>query len=71
MEARRWKRAPIRGRLIDCLGKLDEQPRTMVMLAYTQGFSREELAAQFERPVPTIKTVLRRALAALKGCLDG
>ena len=43
----------------------------MVLLAYRQGFTREELAQRFKRPVTTVKTLLRRSLIALKECLDG
>jgi RNA polymerase sigma-70 factor (ECF subfamily) len=43
----------------------------MVLLAYYQGWTREELAVQYKRPATTIKTLLRRSLAALKECLDG
>lgn len=53
-----------------CLDGLEEQPRAMVLLAYHQGWSREELARRFERPVATVKTLLRRGLLALKDCLD-
>lgn len=58
-------------RLRDCLGRLPEDRQDMVLLAYYQGWSREELSAQFQRPVTTVKTLLRRSLAALKECLDG
>ena len=53
-----------------CLGQLDETARTCVLLAYYEGFSREELAARYERPVNTIKTWLHRSLITLKTCLD-
>ena len=43
----------------------------MVLLAYCQGWSREELSRRFDRPVPTVKTLLRRSLIALKECLGG
>jgi RNA polymerase sigma-70 factor, ECF subfamily len=56
-------------RLADCLMRLDEPRRQMVMLAYCDGYSREELAAKYGQPVNTIKTWLRRSLAQLKGCL--
>ena len=42
----------------------------MVLLAYYRGFSREALAARFDRPVPTIKTWLRRGLMQLRECLE-
>lgn len=64
--------AAILGRdaLAACLKRLDATQRDCVVLAYCEGFSREELAQRFERPVNTIKTWLHRALAALKGCLE-
>ena len=52
-----------------CLKGLDEERRGMVLLAYCHGWSREELAGRFERPVATVKTILRRSLIALKECL--
>ena len=58
-------------RLSACLDKLDADRRRMVVLAYCYGLSREELANRFERPVATIKTLLRRGLVALKECLGG
>lgn len=58
-------------RLANCLDKLDVDRRGMVLLAYCQGWSREELAKRFDRPVATVKTILRRSLIALKDCLGG
>ena len=57
--------------LRDCLGGLGDDDRRMVLLGYLYGLSREELSGRFAMPVNTVKTRLRRALAALKGCLDG
>ena len=54
-----------------CLATIDEQARTCVLLAYYEGYSREELAQRFERPVNTIKTWLHRSLTSLRACLDG
>ena len=56
-------------RLAGCLEGLDGDRRGMVLLAYCYGWSREELAQRFDRPVATIKTILRRSLIALKECL--
>lgn len=58
-------------RLRDCLAKLPDERQDMVLLAYYQGWSREELAAQFRRPVTTVKTFLRRSSVLLRECLDG
>ena len=41
----------------------------MVLLAYYRGQSREALARRFGKPVPTIKTWLRRSLLQLRDCL--
>lgn len=56
--------------LADCLSKLEANRRQMVVLAYCEGLSRDELAEKFGQPVNTIKTWLRRSLAQLKGCLS-
>jgi RNA polymerase sigma-70 factor (ECF subfamily) len=40
-----------------------------VVLAFVEGFSHAELAAQFVIPLGTIKSTIRRSLAALKECL--
>lgn len=56
-------------RLLACLGRLDGDRQRLVLLAYYNGFSREQLAEQFDRPVNTIKTQLRRALADIRECL--
>jgi RNA polymerase sigma-70 factor (ECF subfamily) len=58
-------------RLKDCLAHLPADRQQMVLLAYHQGWTREELAARFERPVTTVKTLLRRSLMSLKECVDG
>lgn len=56
--------------LTECLGRLEERQREMVLLAYHEGYSREELSARYDAPVNTIKTWLRRGLASLKTCLE-
>lgn len=53
-----------------CLDRLETPQRDCIVLAYCHGYSREELAARFERPVNTIKTWLHRSLGALKACLE-
>jgi RNA polymerase sigma-70 factor (ECF subfamily) len=57
-------------RLRKCLDGLPGERQEMVLLAYHQGWSREELALRFKRPITTVKTLLRRSLLALKECLD-
>jgi RNA polymerase sigma factor (sigma-70 family) len=53
-----------------CLKRLDELHRHCIILAYCGGYSRDELATRFERPVNTIKTWLHRGLASLRECLE-
>lgn len=49
---------------------LPDERRRLVSLAYFEGMSRQSLAQQFDVPVGTIKTWLRRALVNLKSeCL--
>ncbi|HEV3044333.1 MAG TPA: sigma-70 family RNA polymerase sigma factor [Roseiarcus sp.] len=56
--------------LMRCLAALDPEKRQIVLLAYYRGSSREALAKRFDRPVPTIKTWLRRSLNDLRDCLS-
>ena len=56
--------------LQQCLGQVEGELRHCLVLAYCEGYSREELADRFGRNVNTIKTWLRRGLAALRVCLD-
>jgi len=55
--------------LVECLKALDDEKRSIVLLAYYRGVSREALSKRFGRPVPTIKTWLHRGLAQLRDCL--
>jgi RNA polymerase sigma-70 factor (ECF subfamily) len=56
-------------RLLACMGRLEEERRRLVLLAYYTGWSREQLAVEFDKPVSTIKTWLRRALFDIRECL--
>jgi RNA polymerase sigma-70 factor (ECF subfamily) len=56
-------------RLLACMGKLDPERQRLVLLAYYSGWSREQLAAKFDKPVNTIKTWLRRSLMEIRECL--
>ena len=55
--------------LASCLEKIEADCRSMVLLAYCYGWSREELSARFARPVATVKAMLRSGLILLKECL--
>lgn len=56
-------------RLLGCVGTLEPDRQRLVLLAYYNGWSREQLAAQLDKPVNTIKTWLRRSLLEIRECL--
>ena len=56
-------------RLLGCLQGLEAKRRDIVVGAYLNGSSREQLSQEHGVPVPTIKTWLHRSLAQLKKCL--
>lgn len=57
-------------RLRVCLGHMDPTHRRCLLEAYYEGYSREELAERFAKPVNTIKTWLHRGAANLRVCLE-
>lgn len=54
-----------------CLDRLDPDQRALILAAYLNGESRDELAERLGHPAGTIKSWLHRGLAKLRGCLDG
>lgn len=59
-----------KGRLLECLDRLGEERRHWVILAYVHGYSHEELAQRFQRPLGTMKSALFRGLADLRKCIS-
>jgi len=59
-----------KGRLVECLDRLGEERRQWVILAYVHGYSHEELAQRFQRPLGTMKSALFRGLADLRKCIS-
>lgn len=57
-------------RLAHCMGRLDDEPRRALQLAYYEGLTHEQLALRLERPLGTVKAWVRRSLLQLKGCLE-
>ncbi len=53
----------------DALGRLPDKLRAVVVLSEIEGFSYEEIAAQLEIPVGTVKSRLSRAREELKRLL--
>lgn len=57
-------------RVRDCLGALPAAQRQTLALAFYDGLSHSEVAAHVNEPLGTVKSWIRRGLAALKSCLD-
>ena len=55
--------------LHQCLGKLQNQHREVVSLAYMRDLSHAELANQLKLPLGTVKTWIRRGLDQLRICM--
>ena len=56
--------------LTACLEHLSNAQRQSVALAFYDGLSHAEVAAQMRQPLGTVKSWVRRALITLKSCLD-
>ncbi|MEY9182479.1 RNA polymerase sigma-70 factor (ECF subfamily) [Bradyrhizobium sp. USDA 326] len=55
-------------RLLECIGRLEPDRQRLVLLAYYNGWSREQLAEKFAAPVNTVKTWLRRSMLDIREC---
>ncbi len=58
-----------KGQIDGCLDELEPDRAGAVRGAYLEGYSYNELAAQYGVPLNTMRTWLRRSLAKLKDCL--
>jgi RNA polymerase sigma-70 factor (ECF subfamily) len=56
--------------LTHCMEVLSAQQRQSVALAFFDGLSHAEVAQNMRQPLGTVKSWVRRALLALKGCLE-
>ena len=56
-------------RILECVGQLDPERQKLVLLAYYNGWSREQLAEKFNTPLNTVKTWLRRSMLEIRECL--
>lgn len=59
------------GRLQECFDALKMQQRELLTESYVLGLSHAELSAQRGMALGTVKTVIRRAVLALRECLAG
>jgi RNA polymerase sigma-70 factor (ECF subfamily) len=53
-----------------CLAEIAPERRNLVVLAFINGMTHAEIAAQTGLPLGTVKSSIRRALIALKACLS-
>jgi RNA polymerase sigma-70 factor (ECF subfamily) len=56
-------------RLLECIGRLEADRQKLVLLAYYNGWSGEQLAAKFETQAGTVKVWLRESLMNIRECL--
>ena len=56
-------------RIVDCLDELERDRRDAITGAYLDGRSYKDLSAQFDVPLNTMRTWLRRGLQTLRECL--
>ncbi len=56
--------------LDECMGRLNDGQRASIRLAYFDGCTHEEIAANLKSPVGTVKSWVRRGLESLKRCLE-
>ena len=56
--------------LVHCLGALQPRQRDCIVLAYQGGLSHAEVATEIGEPLGSVKSWIRRGLAALKKCLE-
>jgi RNA polymerase sigma-70 factor (ECF subfamily) len=59
-----------RGKIDDCLRRLEDVKADAVRGAYLDGYSYQELAERFAIPLNTMRTWLRRSLIKLRECLE-
>ena len=56
--------------LKSCIESLEERQRGMIMAAFYEGFTYDDLAKRLGVPLSTMKSWIRRGLAKLRQCLD-
>ena len=62
---------PDRGRLADCLHRLPERERSIVVMAFYDEQSSEEVAASFGLSIVNVRQIRHRALTRLRTCMNG
>ena len=60
----------MRHHILECIAGLDPQQARAVRTAFYDGLSHSELAAHMAVPLGTLKSWIRRAMIALRECID-
>lgn len=60
----------VQGFLAECLSGLSGRMRHSITLAYLEGYSREDIALQFDTNINTVKSWLHRGADRLRRCLE-
>jgi RNA polymerase sigma factor (sigma-70 family) len=56
--------------LLDCVAQLKDAESRAVRFAFYEGLSHSELAVRLALPLGTLKSLMRRAILALRKCVD-
>ena len=62
--------ASVRASIAAAVGSMPEMERTVIVLAYREGLTQQEIAERLGWPLGTVKTRTRRALARLRELLE-
>jgi RNA polymerase sigma-70 factor (ECF subfamily) len=66
-----WEADPLmRGRLAQCLERLDPPRRASILYAYLDGCSHSEIAQRLRSPLGSVKAWVRRGLQSLRECME-
>lgn len=57
------------GRIYGCLDRLESPRRECILHAYVEGYSHAEIASRLGAPLGTVKSWIKRSLAALRECM--
>lgn len=62
---------PDRGRLADCLARLPERERTILLLTFHDDLPAEALARELNLTLANVRVIRHRGLERLRGCVNG
>ncbi len=62
---------PDRGRLADCLARMPERERTILMLTFYDDLPAEALARELDLTPANVRVIRHRGIERLRGCVNG